>query len=157
MPEIGDAYYPGDIDSTKSGVPEGRYTAKVVGLELIKDLSFKKHIADIFKPEYEIDSNKHPEFALETVLDSGIFRYKQKDGYLYDPKKNWGFVKFMSIMGLYDKGEEGQLPFLYLNDINGSVVLIDVFIKKFKNEYEKDVRYPVARLVQIVDIAEVPF
>ena len=63
----------------------------------------------------------------------------------------------MSIMGLYDKGEEGQLPFLYLNDINGSVVLIDVFVKKFKNEYDKDVRYPVARLVQIVDIAEVPF
>ena len=79
MPEVGDAYYPGDIDSTKSGVPEGRYTAKVVNLEIVKDLSFNKHIADVFKPEYEIDSKEHPEFAMETVLDNGVFRYKQKD------------------------------------------------------------------------------
>jgi len=138
-------------------VPEGRYTAKIVNLEIVKDLSFNKHIADVFKPEYEIDSKEHPEFAMETVLDNGVFRYKQKDGYLYDPKKNWGFVKFMSIMGLYDKGEEGQLPFLYLNDIKGAVVLVDVFLKKFKNEYDKDIRYPVARIVQMIEIAEVPF
>ena len=157
MPNIGDAYYPGDIDSVKSGVPEGRYTTKIINLEVTEDLTFKKHIADVFKPEYEIDSSKHPEFISETVLDNGIFRYKQKDDFLYDPKKNWGFVKFMSVMGLYNKGEEGQLPFLYLNDIKGAIVLIDVFMKKFKNEYDKDVRYPVARLVQIVDIAEVPF
>lgn len=158
MPNFGDAYYPGDIDPVKRGIPEGRYSSWITGLEVTKDVKCGKFIADIFKPEYNIDTIEHPEYKNESVMDNGIFRYRQVDDYLYDPKKNWGYVKFMDIAGLYKGSKEGgQLPFLSLGDIKGAGVLIDVSMKKFVNEYDKDVRYPVARAVQFTKPAEAPF
>lgn len=160
MPDIGDAYYPADIEPVKRGIPEGRYSSKIISLEVINNVSCGsgKYIADIFKPEYLIDPNEHPEYKGESVMDNGIFRYRKSDGYIYEPKKNWGYAKFMTIANLYKSGSNSDhLPFLELNDIKGAVVLIDVFMKKFVNEYEKDVRYPVARAVQFTKPAEAPF
>jgi len=156
--ELNDAYYPGDIESIKRGIPEGRYSSEVIGLEVIKDVQCGKYIADIFKPEYRIDAVSHPEYSGETVMDNGMFRYKQVEGCLYEPKKNWGYVKFLTIAGMYDNDNKGKnLEYLDLSDIKGAGVLIDVYMKKFLNEYEKDVRYPVARAVQFTRRAEAPF
>ena len=46
-------------------------------------------------------------------------------------------------------GEGGQLPFLHLNDIKNATVLIDVFMKKFTNDLDSEISYPVARLIQL--------
>ena len=54
-------------------------------------------------------------------------------------------------------GEGGQLPFLYLNDIKGSVVLVDVFTKKFTNDFDSQISYSVGRAIQLQNKAEVPF
>ena len=56
-----------------------------------------------------------------------------------------------------DKGKGGQLPYLYLNDIKGAKVLVDVFMKKFVNDFESEVYYPVGRVIQLFKSAEVPF
>ena len=61
-------------------------------------------------------------------------------------------------MGLRKKDREGgQLPFLYLNDIKGSVVLVDVFTKKFTNDFDSQISYSVGRAIQLQSKAEVPF
>jgi hypothetical protein len=61
-------------------------------------------------------------------------------------------------MGLRkEEGEGGQLPFLYLNDIKGAVVLIDVFIKKFTNDLDSEISYSVGRVIQLQNKPEVPF
>ena len=156
--DIGDAYYPGGFDSVKKGVPEGRYTATVISIETVEDIKFGNYIADIFKPEYMIDVDEHPKIDGEVVKDNGIFRYKESDGCMYDHKKNWGYAKFLSLMGLRkDKDRGGQLPFLYQNDIKGSSVLIDVSFKEFTNENENIVSYSVARVVQLIKDPPVPF
>ena len=158
MVDIGDAYYPGGFDLEKKGVPEGRYTADIVFLETNENMRFGNYIADVFKPEYMIDKLEHPAYEEEVVKDNGIFRYKKIDGCLYDHKKNWGYAKFLSLIGLRnDKDEGGQLPFLYQNSIKGAKVLIDVFIKEFTNDSDNVVKYPVARAVQLLKSPEVPF
>ena len=61
-------------------------------------------------------------------------------------------------MGLRKKdGEGGQLPFLYLNDIKGAVVLIDVTIKRFMNDLDSEIAYSVCRTIQLQNKPEVPF
>lgn len=158
MPDIGDAYYPGGFDLAKKGVPEGRYTAHIVSLDIVKNMTFGNYIADIFKPEYMVDIDEHPKVDGEIVKDNGIFRYKESDSYLYDHKKNWGYAKFMSLMGLRkDKDKGGQLPFLYQSDIKDAIVLIDVFSKQFTNENENIVSYSVARVVQLIKKSPIPF
>jgi len=64
----------------------------------------------------------------------------------------------MSIMRvLKDGGEGGQLPFLHLADIKRAQVLIDVFQKSFVNDLDSDVHYSVARVIQLIKGAPVPF
>ena len=156
--DIGDAYYPADDSQFTRSVPTGRYTASIIGMETSENLRFGRYVADVFKPEYEVDRNEHPEYESCTVRDNGVFRYKKVDGQLYEHRKNWGFAKFLSIMQLRkDKGQGGQLPFLYLADINGSKVLIDVTMKTFYNDLDSEVRYPVARTIQLIKSAGVPF
>ena len=156
--DLGDAFYPGDpLDFSKS-VPAGRYTASIVSMDISKNVKFGRYVADIFKPEYEIDKDEHPDYADSIVRDNGIFRYKKTEDSLYEHKKNWGFAKFLSVMGLRKKDREGgQLPFLYLNDIKGAVVLIDVFMKRFINDLDSEIAYPVCRTIQLQKPAEVPF
>ena len=156
MSDYGNAYYPLDLESDRVSIPKGRYTAAIVSLELNKNIKFGRYIADVFKPEYLIDVSEHPEYEDVVVKDDGIFRYKEIDGYKYDPKKNWGFAKFLSIMKIQKLN--GQLPFLYLKDINNTKVLIDVYMKTFFNDIDSEVRYPVARAIQLLERQEdVPF
>ena len=158
MSDFGDAYYPIDIGESKKSVPEGRYQALIIDLELSKDVQFYKYIADVFKPTYCIVDPKFPELLDETVKDNGIFRYKKVDGYEYEHSKNWGYAKFISMIKTSKKdGKGNQLPFLFLSDVKNKKMLIDVTMKKFKNETGSDVSYPVARAIQIIEDSEVPF
>ena len=62
------------------------------------------------------------------------------------------------MMGLRNDEEKGgQLPFLYQSDVKGAKVLIDVSLKEFTNENENTISYPVARVVQVLKKAPVPF
>jgi len=156
--EIGDAFYPDDPFDFGKSVPAGRYTAHIIGMELSENVKFGRYVADVFKPEYEIDRDEHPNYADNTVRDNGIFRYKKTEDAIYEHKKNWGFAKFISMMGLgKEERKSGQLPFLYLHDIKMAKVLIDVFKKKFLNDLDEEIHYPVARVIQLIDKAPVPF
>ena len=156
--DTGDAYYSGDPFDFQKTVPAGRYTAIVRDMDVNKDVQFGQYIADVFKPEYEIDAKEHPEYIDCFVRDNGIFRYKQSQGFVYELKKNWVFAKFVSIMRVIDGGVKGKLlPFLHLSDIKDVTVLIDVFKKKFVNDLDSEIHYPVARTIQFVKEAPVPF
>ena len=158
MVDIGDAYYPNFEDNTKKIVPAGRYTAMITDLSISENVIFGDYIADVFKPEYIIDKKEHPPYNGYLVTDNGIFRYKKINNCLYEHGKNWGYAKFLSIMGLRKEDRKGgQLPFLYLNDIKNSTVLIDVFIKKFTNELDSEISYSVARVIQLQNKAPIPF
>ena len=156
--DLGDAFYPDDpLDFSKS-VPAGRYTASIVSMDISKNVKFGRYVADIFKPEYEIDKDEHPDYADSIVRDNGIFRYKKTEDSLYEHKKNWGFAKFISMMKLRkEEGEGNQLPFLYLHDIKMAKVLIDVYRKRFINDLDTEVYYPVATVIQLLDQPPVPF
>jgi|TARA_Y100000361_G_scaffold117043_1_gene108088 hypothetical protein len=158
MVDFGDAYYPNFLGNDRQSVPAGRYTATITDLSISENVIFGNYIADIFKPEYTIDKKEHPPYDGCSVIDNGIFRYKKLDNYEYNHNKNWGYAKFLSCMGLRKKDKEGgQLPFLSKKDINGAQVLIDVFIKKFINDLDSDVSYPVARVIQLQKSKDVPF
>ena len=158
MVDIGDAYYPAEDSQFAKSVPSGRYTARIVGMDISENVKFGKYVADVFKPEYEVDEKEHPEYESCIVKDNGVFRYKKVDGYLYEHKKNWGFAKFLSVMQLRkDEGKGGQLPYLYLTDIKNAVILMDVRMKSFTNDLESEIRYPVARAIQLIQKSPVPF
>ena len=158
MVDIGDAYYPSFLDNNNGSVPKGRYTATITELSISENVKFGDYIVDVFKPEYTINKEAHPPYDGCSVIDNGIFRYKKAGDSLYDHSKNWGYAKFLSLMGLRkEEGEGGQLPFLYLNDIKGAVVLIDVFIKKFTNDLDSEISYSVGRTIQLQNKPEVPF
>ena len=61
MVDIGDAFYPEDDKFLRRVVPEGRYTTRITGMETSEDVVFGKYIADVFKPEYEIEKEEHTE------------------------------------------------------------------------------------------------
>jgi len=123
-------------------VNTGKYTAKIVNVEISNNVRFGKYIADVFKPVYMVEKN--------TVRDNGIFRYKKVDGFLYDPKKNWGYAKFLTSVGV-KKNNSVDERFKFENLI-GKLVEIEVYDKIFNNEFSKRVRYPVARVLRVVDI-----
>jgi len=158
MVDFGDAFYPSNDSQFSKSVSAGRYIATITGMNTSENVRFGRYVADVFKPEYEIDGKEHPEYEACVVKDNGVFRYKKINDCLYEHRKNWGFAKFLSVMQLRkDKGEGGQLPYLYLNDVKGATVLIDVFMKKFVNDFESAVYYPVGRVIQLIKKAEVPF
>jgi len=147
------AYYDLIGNSDKGKLPAGNYEAIIVDMSTVTDIKCGLFIADIFKPVYRIiaGDNKNVE-----VKDNGIFRYKQVDGYEYESTKNWGFAKFMQLLGMYSK-EEGRinLPFITKNDITQKQVRIMVWDKTFINETSDRINYPVARAVSLIN--EVPF
>ena len=158
MVDIGDAYYPSDDGQFTRSVPSGRYAARIIGMDISENVKFGRYVADVFKPEYEVDGKEHPEYESCAIKDNGVFRYKKVDDYLYEHRKNWGFAKFLSIMQLRkDEGKGGQLPFLHLSDIKNAIVLIDVSMKTFYNDLDSEVRYPVGRTIQLIKSAGVPF
>ena len=107
----------------------GKHIATIVDVETSNNVRFGKYIADVFKPVYKVGGN--------TVKDNGIFKYKQVQGFSHDPKKNWGYAKFLKFENLI-----------------GELVEIEVYEKIFNNTFSKRVKYPVARVVRTV---EVPF
>ena len=158
MVDFGDAFSPADSNQFTRSVPSGRYKAKIIGMSTSENVRFGRYVADVFKPEYEIDRIEHPEYDTCIVKDNGVFRYKKIDDCLYEHGKNWGFAKFLSIMQLRkDEGQGGQLPYLHLLDIKDAIVLIDVSIKSFISDIESEVRYPIARTIQLLKQPSVPF
>ena len=122
----------------------GKHIATIVDVETSNNVRFGKYIADVFKPVYKVGGN--------TVKDNGIFKYKHVQGFSHDPKKNWGYAKFLNVMGVKKSNSNNQ-NFKFENLI-GELVEIEVYEKIFNNTFSKRVKYPVARVVRIV---EVPF
>ena len=120
----------------------GKHMATIVDVEISNNVRFGRYIADVFKPVYKVGDS--------TVRDNGIFRYKQVDGFLYDPKKNWGYAKFLASVGV-KKNNSMDERFKFENLI-GKLVEIEVYDKIFNNEFSKRVRYPVARVLRVVEI-----
>ena len=120
----------------------GRHTAKIVDVEISNNVRFGKYIADVFKPVYKVGEN--------TVRDNGIFKYKHVQGFSHDPKKNWGYAKFLNVMGVKN-GNSTDATSKFKNLI-GELVEIEVYEKIFNNTFSKRVTYPVARVVKHVEI-----
>ena len=62
MVDFGDAFYPSDDNQFTRSVPTGRYTAMIKGMSTSENVKFGRYVADVFKPEYEIDGKEHPEY-----------------------------------------------------------------------------------------------
>ena len=122
----------------------GKHTAKIVDVEISNNVRFGKYIADVFKPVYKVGEN--------TVRDNGIFKYKHVQGFSHDPKKNWGYAKFLNVMGVKNCSSTDDVS--KFKNLIGELVEIEVYEKIFNNTFSKRVKYPVARVVRIV---EVPF
>tara|TARA_R110000823_G_scaffold36188_3_gene98959 strand:+ start:302 stop:697 length:396 start_codon:yes stop_codon:yes gene_type:complete len=122
----------------------GKHIAKIVDVEISNNVRFGKYIADVFKPVYRVNGN--------TIKDNGIFKYKHVQGFSHDPKKNWGYAKFLNVMGVRKSNTTNE-NFKFENFI-GKLVEIEVYEKIFNNTFSKRVKYPVARVVRYV---EVPF
>ena len=76
MVDIGDAFYPADDSQFTRSVPTGRYTAKVVGMEISENVKFGRYVADVFTPEYEVDGKrnhvKYPELINKLVMNGWV-------------------------------------------------------------------------------------
>ena len=120
----------------------GRHTAKIVDVEISNNVRFSKYIADVFKPIYKVGAN--------TVKDNGIFKYKHVQGFSHDPKKNWGYAKFLNVMGVKNSSSTDDVS--KFKNLIGELVEIEVYEKIFNNTFSKRVKYPVARVVKHVEI-----
>ena len=147
------AYYDLIGNSDRGKLPAGNYEAIIVDMRMVTDIKCGLFMADVFKPVYRVTAGDHKNTE---ITDNGIFRYKQVDGYEYESTKNWGFAKFMQLLGMYGK-KEGRvnLPYITKDDILQKRVRIMVWDKTFINETSDRVSYPVARAVSL--ISEVPF
>ena len=147
------AYYDLTGDSGKGKLPAGNYEAIIIDMSTVTDIKCGLFIADVFKPIYRVIAGDHKNME---VTDNGIFRYKQVDGHEYESNKNWGFAKFMQLLGMYSK-KDGRvnLPYVTKNDVLQMQMKIMVWDKSFINETSDRVIYPVARAVSL--ISEVPF
>ena len=123
-------------------VPTGKHISKIVGIEISTSVRFGRYVADVFKPIYQVNGG--------TVRDNGIFKYKQVEGFLYDPKKNWGYAKFLNVMGV-KKNNAIDERYKFENLV-GKLLQIEVYDKVFNNEFSKRVKYPVARVLNKVEI-----
>jgi hypothetical protein len=120
----------------------GKHIATIVDVEISNNVRFGKYIADVFKPVYKVGTN--------TVKDNGIFRYKHVQGFLHDPKKNWGYAKFLNVMGVKNNNSTDDNS--KFKNLIGELVEIEVYEKIFNNTFSKRVTYPVARVVKYVEI-----
>ena len=147
------AYYDLSGDSGGGKLPAGHYEAIIGDMSIVTDIKCGGFIADVFKPVYRGTAGGHKNME---VTDNGIFRYKQVDGYEYESNKNWGFAKFMQILGMYNK-KDGRvnLPYITKNDVSQKLVRIMVWDKSFINEISDRISYPVARAMSLIN--EVPF
>tara|TARA_R100000963_G_scaffold22627_1_gene15708 strand:+ start:240 stop:695 length:456 start_codon:yes stop_codon:yes gene_type:complete len=147
------AYYVKEERAKKIRLPKGEYEAVIINLEMVNNIRCGKFIADVFKPVYKVI---YPDNPSVDVKDGGIFRYKEKVGYEFEPSRNWGFAKFCEILGV-TKEENGKvsLPYLNVDMMDGFKVLVEINHKSFVNKTGMSVEYPVATLKK--KIGEVPF
>ena len=120
----------------------GKHTAKIVDVEISNNVRFGKYIAYVFKPVYKVGEN--------TVRDNGIFKYKHVQGFSHDPKKNWGYAKFLNVMGVKNSSSTDDVS--KFKNLIGELVEIEVYEKIFNNTFSKRVTYTVARVVKHVEI-----
>ena len=80
-------------------------------------------------------------------------------GYKFEPKRNWGYSKYLKLMKLTKKrdSETGMIEPLNKEDIIHNVVNIDVFEKSFTNDFSQYVRYNVARTIELIAKGDIPF
>jgi len=147
------AYYVPGEKTKQVKIPKGEYEATIINLEMVNNIKCGKFIADVFKPVYRVD---HPDHPSVDVKDGGIFRYKEKVGYEFEPSRNWGFAKFCEILGV-TKEENGKvsLPYLNVDMMDGFKVMVEIDYKGFVNKTGMSVNYPVATLKK--KLGEVPF
>jgi|TARA_R110000824_G_scaffold10249_3_gene45372 hypothetical protein len=131
--------------SSNEKVETGIYTAKIVDIEVAENVRFGKYIADVYKPIYRVNNDLQ-------VKDNGVFKYKQVEGFLYNPQKNWGYAKFLNTMGVKRNSSANER--FKFEVLKGELVRIEVYTKMFNNQFSKRVQYPVAKVLQKV---EVPF
>lgn len=122
-------------------VTYGKYTAEIIDVEVSENVRFGRYIANVYKPVYSVRVNGSME--RKTVKDNGVFRYKKVEGSLYSAQKNWGYAKFLKTMKTKN-----------INSIVGELVSIEVYEKTFNNSFSKRVQYPVAKILNLI---EVPF
>jgi len=120
-----------------SEIQSGKYTARITNIEIAKSVRFGRYIADVFKPIYAVEDS--------IVRDNGIFKYKRQEGYLYDAKKNWGYYKFLKSMGI------NNMQHILDDKIIGKIVALEVYQKNFRNEFDSYVKYPVGRVIKVVN------
>lgn len=140
-------------------IPTGRYKATIVDIECSSNVRFGNHISDVFKPVYSIDDDKFLSLKGKQVKDNGIFVYKKMSGYKFEPKRNWGYSKYLKLMELTKRrdNETGMIAPLNKKDIIHNVVNIDVFEKSFTNDFNQFVKYNVARTVELIRKGDIPF
>ena len=147
------------MENYKDVIPTGRYKAKIVNLECNSNVRFGKFISDVFKPVYSIDDGKHISLKGKQVKDNGIFVYKVQQGFQFEPKRNWGYSKYLKLMQLEKtrNNETGTIETLKRSDIIHNVVTIDVFEKYFTNDFSQHVKYNVARTIELIRKGDFPF
>ena len=127
---------------SNGSVNTGKYTAIIVDVEVSNNVRFGRYVADVYKPVYKVGDN--------TVRDNGIFMYKRVEGFLYDSKKNWGYARFLTTMGV--KRKAGSNEGYKFTNLIGEIVEIEVYEKIFNNEFSKRVGYPVAKVLKSIGV-----
>ena len=147
------------METSKDVIPQGRYKATIVDVECNSNVRFGNHISDVYKPVYSINDNKHLSLQGKQVKDNGIFIYKKHQGFEFEPKRNWGYSKYLKLMQLEKARDNGtgMIAPLKRNDIIHNVVIIDVFEKSFTNDFSQYVRYNVARTIELIAKGDIPF
>ena len=147
------------MESYKDVIPTGRYKAKIVNLECNSNVRFGKFISDVFKPVYSVDDDKHLSLKGKQVKDNGVFVYKKEPGYMFEPKRNWGYSKYLKMMQVDKRRDSasGMIAPLKLDDIIHNVVTIDIFEKYFTNDFSQHVKYNVARTIELIRKGDFPF
>ena len=125
----------------------------------IKDLRKYKTIKIVNKNNEIIRIDKFLSLKGKQVKDNGIFVYKKMSGYKFEPKRNWGYSKYLKLMELTKKrdNETGMIAPLNKGDIIHNVVNIDVFEKSFTNDFSQFVKYNVARTIELIKKGDFPF
>tara|TARA_R100000544_G_C2221793_1_gene58005 strand:+ start:10 stop:459 length:450 start_codon:yes stop_codon:yes gene_type:complete len=147
------------MDNYNDVIPTGRYRARIINVECNSNVRFGNHISDVYKPVYAIEDNKHLSLKGKQVKDNGIFVYKRHEGFQFEPKRNWGYSKYLKMMKISKVRDNntGMIAPLTTNDVIHNVVNIDVFEKSFTNDFSQYVKYNVARAVELIKKGEVPF
>ncbi len=144
--------FPANMPQNNIKPVPGEYEARIVDVETIQDVRCGQHIADIYKIHYDIEEGDFKGFV---VKDNGVFRYKEKDGFMYEPKRNWGYARFCELLRLPKGSKTTPPPAVNKNKVNGYIVRIDLSYKTFVNELGTQVSYPIAKLIKL--LSEVPF